>query len=147
MSRLKLENLFADDENLDPTALPDYTTLDFVSNGSHIYGEIMWPSSNIEKPHPCVIMLHGFPGTARNDDISHALCRIGCVVIVPHNRGAWGSEGKYTITHCIEKPRSVPVFPRSKTFVLGLKLMMLGLSPFFTPIHKKNVPSTLHKAV
>ena len=147
MSRLKLENLFADDENLDPTALPDYTTLHFVSNGSHIYGEIMWPSSNIEKPHPCVIMLHGFPGTARNDDISHALCRIGCVVIVPHNRGAWGSEGKYTITHCIEKPRCVPVFPRSKTFVLGLKLMMLGLSPFFTPIHKKNVPPTLHKAV
>ena len=121
MSRLKLENLFADDEILDPTAFPDYTTLHFVSNGSHIYGEIMWPSSNIEKPHPCVIMLHGFP--------------------------AWGSEGKYTITHCIEKPRSVPVFPRSKTFVLDLKLMMLGLSPFFTPIHKKNVPPTLHKEV
>ena len=120
MSRLKLENLFADDENLDPTALPDYTTLHFVSNGSHIYGEIMWPSSNIEKPHPCVIMLHGFPGTARNDDISHALCRIGCVVIVPHNRGAWGSEGKYTITHCIEKPRSIPVFPTTKTKVCPL---------------------------
>ena len=93
MAGLELENLFADDENLDPTALPDYTTLHFVSNGSHIYGEIMWPSSNIEKP------------------------------------------------------RSIPVFPRSKTFVLGLKLMMLGLSPFFTPIHKKNVPPTLHKAV
>ena len=77
MSRLKIENLFADDENLDPTALPDYTTLDFVSNGSHIYGEIMWPSSNIEKPHPCVIMLHGFPGTARNDEISHA--QSGCM--------------------------------------------------------------------
>ena len=101
-SNLKLENLFSDPEELDPTALPDYTTLDFVSNGSHIYGEIMWPSANQPKPHPCVIMLHGFPGTARNDDISHALCRIGCVVIVPHNRGAWGSQGKYLITHCIE---------------------------------------------
>lgn len=92
MPNLHLEYLFEDDEQLDPTALPDYTTLDFVSNGSHIYGEIMWPSENYPKPHPCVIMLHGFPGTARNDDISHALCRIGCVVIVPHNRGAWGSE-------------------------------------------------------
>ena len=116
MAGLKLENLFADDENLDPTALPDYTTLDFVSNGSHIYGEIMWPSSNIEKPHPCVIMLHGFPGTARNDDISHALCRIGCVVIVPHNRGAWGSEGKYTITHCIEDAQNLAEYAHSKEF-------------------------------
>ena len=33
-----------DDEKLDQTGLPDYTTLDFVSNGSHIYGEIMWPT-------------------------------------------------------------------------------------------------------
>lgn len=62
MPNLHLEYLFEDDEQLDPTALPDYTTLDFVSNGSHIYGEIMWPSENYPKPHPCVIMLHGFPG-------------------------------------------------------------------------------------
>ena len=39
--------LFEDPEELNPSALPDYSTLDFVSNGSHIYGEIMWPSSEI----------------------------------------------------------------------------------------------------
>lgn len=117
MPNLHLEYLFEDDEQLDPTALPDYTTLDFVSNGSHIYGEIMWPSENYPKPHPCVIMLHGFPGTARNDDISHALCRIGCVVIVPHNRGAWGSEGKYTITHCIEDAQNLAEYVHSKEFL------------------------------
>ena len=113
---LQLEYLFNDDEKLDQTGLPDYTTLDFVSNGSHIYGEIMWPSNTIKKPHPCVIMLHGFPGTARNDDISHALCRIGCVVIVPHNRGAWGSQGKYTITHCIEDAKNLAEYAHSKEF-------------------------------
>lgn len=58
-SNLKLEYLFSEPQELDPTALPDYTTLDFVSNVSHIYGEIMWPSANFDKPHPCVIMLHG----------------------------------------------------------------------------------------
>ncbi len=116
MSNLKLENLFDDDPDLDPTALPDYTTLDFVSNDSHIYGEIMWPSSNSKKPHPCVIMLHGFPGTARNDDISHALCRIGCVVIVPHNRGAWGSQGKYLITNCIEDARNLAEYAHTPEF-------------------------------
>lgn len=115
-SNLKLEYLFKDDENIDPTTLSDYTTLDFVSNGSHIYGEIMWPSEIMNRPHPCVIMLHGFPGTARNDDISHALCRIGCVVIVPHNRGAWGSQGKYTITHCIEDAKNLAEYAHSKEF-------------------------------
>ena len=40
-STLKLENLFSDEEEIDPTALPDYTTLDFISTGSHIYGEII----------------------------------------------------------------------------------------------------------
>ena len=115
-SNLKLEYLFSEPEELDPTALPDYTTLDFVSNGSHIYGEIMWPSANFDKPHPCVIMLHGFPGTARNDDISHALCRIGCVVIVPHNRGAWGSQGKYLITNCIEDAYNLAEYAHSEEF-------------------------------
>lgn len=117
MSNLKLEYLFSDQEELDSTALPDYTTLDFISNGSHIYGEIMWPSANHPKPHPCIIMLHGFPGTARNDDISHALCRIGCVVIVPHNRGAWGSQGKYLITHCIEDAQNLAEYAHSPEFV------------------------------
>lgn len=115
-SNLKLEYLFNDPEDLDPTELPDYTTLDFISNGSHIYGEIMWPASNQPKPHPCVIMLHGFPGTARNDDIAHALCRIGCVVIVPHNRGAWGSQGKYLITHCIEDAQNLAEYTHTKEF-------------------------------
>lgn len=117
MANLKLEYLFSDPENLNPVALPDYTTLDFVSNGSHIYGEIMWPSSDFPKPHPCVIMMHGFPGTARNDDISHALCRIGCVVIVPHNRGAWGSQGKYLITNCIEDAKNLAEYAHSDEFV------------------------------
>lgn len=116
MANLRLEYLFSDPEDLNPTALPDYTTLDFVSNGSHIYGEIMWPSPDFPKPHPCVIMMHGFPGTARNDDISHALCRIGCVVIVPHNRGAWGSQGKYLITNCIEDAKNLAEYAHSDEF-------------------------------
>lgn len=115
-NNINLQYLFEDAQDINPTALPDYTTLDFVSNGSHIYGEIMWPAGTFAKPHPCVIMLHGFPGTARNDDISHALCRIGCVVIVPHNRGAWGSQGKYLITNCIEDAQNLAEYAHSKEF-------------------------------
>ncbi len=116
MGRLNLEYLFEDKEDLNPNALPDYTSLDFVSNGSHIYGEIMWPTGDSPVPRPCVIMLHGFPGSARNDDISHALCRIGCVVLVPHHRGAWGSEGKYLVTNCVEDAENLAHYAHSDEF-------------------------------
>lgn len=116
MSKLNLEYLFEDADELDQNNLPNYTNLDYVSNGSHIYGEIMWPSFCSQKKHPCVIMLHGFPGSARNDDISHALSRAGCVVIVPHHRGAWGSQGKYLVTHCVEDAYNLAQYVRSKEF-------------------------------
>lgn len=117
MKSLNLKYLFKDPAKLDRNGLPDYTSLDFVSNGSHIYGEIMWPSESFPKPHPCVIMLHGYPGSARNDDISHALCRAGCVVLVPHHRGAWGSQGKYLVTHCVEDAYNLAEYTRSEPFI------------------------------
>ncbi len=116
MSKLEPQYLFKDKERHKPSALSDYDTLDFISNDQHVYGEIMWPDGEYSAPRPCVIMLHGFPGSARNDDIAHALCRIGCVVMVPHHRGAWGSEGKYLITHCIEDARNLVGYARSDEF-------------------------------
>ncbi len=116
MSKLEPQYLFRDKEHHDPSALSDYDTLDFVSNDQHVYGEIMWPDGEYSEPRPCVIMLHGFPGSARNDDIAHALCRIGCVVMVPHHRGAWGSEGKYLISHCIEDARNLVDYAKGEVF-------------------------------
>ena len=116
MQNLNLNYLFEDPQEMDAFHLPNYDGLDFVSGGSHIYGEILWPSGEFSAPHPCVIMLHGFPGSARNDDISHALCRIGCVVLVPHHRGAWGSQGKYLVTHCVEDAYNLAVHAKSSDF-------------------------------
>ena len=116
MSKLNLDYLFKDKETTDSTALSDYNTLDIVSNNHHIYGEILWPDGEYSAPRPCVIMLHGFPGSARNDDVAHALCRIGCVVMVPHHRGAWGSEGKYLISNCIEDAKNLVAHAGSSEF-------------------------------
>lgn len=113
---LRTEYLFQDKGTVCPESLSDYDTLDLLSGGEHIYGEILWPDGTYRAPRPCVIMLHGFPGSARNDDIAHALCRIGCVVIVPHHRGAWGSEGKYLISHCIEDAVNLAEYARSEGF-------------------------------
>ncbi len=116
MTKLNLDYLFEDCEETDENNLSNYTNLDFVSNGSHIYGEIMWPALCDKEKHPCVIMLHGFPGSARNDDISHALCRAGCVVVVPHHRGAWGSQGKYLVTHCVEDAYNLALYVKETEF-------------------------------
>lgn len=133
MSKLEIQYLFKDKNHSDLYALPDYDTLNFVSNGKHVYGEIMWPDGEYSEPRPCVIMLHGFPGSARNDDIAHALCRIGCVVMIPHHRGAWGSEGKYLITHCIEDACNLVDYARSDAFcqkynVNAQNIVLLGHS-------------------
>lgn len=46
---------------------------------------------------PGVLMLHGFPGALRNEDLAAELCRRGVTVLLPHFRGCWGSAGEYSI--------------------------------------------------
>ena len=116
MRTVRPEYLFQDKAIIHKDSLSDYTMLDFVSCGEHVYGEILWPDGKYPENRPCVIMLHGFPGSARNDDIAHALCRIGCVVIVPHHRGAWGSQGKYLITNCVEDAVNLAQYVHSHDF-------------------------------
>ena len=100
--RIQTEYLFRDKPCPSGSAWSDDDALQFDSHGSLLRGQIMWPDASFDAPRPCVILLHGYPGCARNDDLAHALCRSGCVVLTPHHRGAWGSEGDYLITNCIE---------------------------------------------
>ena len=116
MDRLLMQYLFEDRPFLRETALSDYDTLDIVSHGCHLYGEILWPDGGFGQLRPCVILLHGFPGSARNDDLAHTLCRIGCVVLIPHHRGAWGSEGEYLISNCVEDAVTLADYVRSPNF-------------------------------
>lgn len=87
---------------LGDAALPDSLELDLPIDGDRIFGEIYLPSGVYEGPHPTVILCHGIPGTNNNDDVAQCLRRMGCVVIRPYHRGAWGSEGIYSFSHCIE---------------------------------------------
>ena len=81
--------------------LPRLDALAFDSDGSMIYGQVLVPSSKFGGARPCVVFCHGFAGFTRWDDVAHDLCRAGIAVVVPHHRGAWGSEGEYTVTGCI----------------------------------------------
>lgn len=99
---LKTENLYRDEVNCDPEGISDIDALVFKSEGAEIYGEILKPDQSFGANRPCAIFFHGFAGFTRFDDIAQALCRSGCVVLIVHHRGAWGSQGKYTITNCIQ---------------------------------------------
>lgn len=116
MERLELKYLIQDRPCPAGAEPADYGTLEVVSGGSRLYGEIMWPDSGVPAPHPCVVLFHGFPGVARNDDIAHALCRTGCVVLTPHHRGAWGSQGEYLVSHCVEDALALGRYVRSAAF-------------------------------
>ncbi len=48
-------------------------------------------------PHPTVILLHGYPGNEKNLDLAQAIRRAGWNVLFFHYRGAWGSEGAFSL--------------------------------------------------
>ena len=91
-----------EEPELGDAALPDSLELDLPIDGDRILDEVYLPAGVYEGPHPTVILCHGIPGTNNNDDVAQCLRRMGCVVIRPYHRGAWGSEGIYSFSHCIE---------------------------------------------
>lgn len=66
-----------------------------------------------EGPHPTLLLLHGLPGNERNFDLAQAVRRAGWNVLTFTYRGAWGSEGTFSIRHAIEDARSALAFLRS----------------------------------
>lgn len=99
---IDVNNAFREFEEDDPETFPEIFELNIVSGGCHLYGYLLTPDKRIEGPHPTIIMSHGFPGYTTNNDLEHALMRMGCVVIHMNHRGAWGSEGNYLFTNLKE---------------------------------------------
>ena len=90
--------------------------LAFKSEGSTLYGQILVPDASYGDGRPIVIFFHGFAGFTRFDDVGQALCRAGCVVVIPHHRGAWGSEGEYTVSGCVKDAVNLVDWVRTKEF-------------------------------
>jgi pimeloyl-ACP methyl ester carboxylesterase len=78
-------------------------------------------------------MLHGFPGYEQNEDLAQALRRGGYNVLIFHYRGAWGSHGTYSFTHCIEDVEAVLAYLRMPAHAASLgvdprRLVLVGHS-------------------
>ncbi|MBI2384786.1 MAG: alpha/beta fold hydrolase [Elusimicrobia bacterium] len=55
---------------------------------------------------PAVLLLHGFPGLQKNDDVAAELCRRGMTAFTPHFRGCWGSGGRYSLRGLLDDARA-----------------------------------------
>ncbi|MBO4631463.1 MAG: alpha/beta fold hydrolase [Lentisphaeria bacterium] len=113
---LKTENLFRDEVFYKTDYMPNYDSLVFKSDGAEIYGQLLKPDRSYGEKRPCVLFFHGFAGFARFDDIGQALCRAGCVVLIIHHRGAWGSQGKYSVSNCVQDAVNLVQYVKSVEF-------------------------------
>src|SRR3954463_954989 len=64
-------------------------------------------------PHPTMLLLHGLPGNERNLDLAQAVRRAGWNVLTFTYRGAWGSEGDFSISNALQDTRAAMAFLRS----------------------------------
>lgn len=110
VSALITASAVGQDRDYDPVAedLPvvDYehpaTALEtgFDVDGSYVNATFFLAQG--EGPHPSVVLLHGFPGYEKHFDLAHAMRRAGWNVLIFHYRGAWGSEGSFSLPTGLE---------------------------------------------
>jgi predicted alpha/beta-fold hydrolase len=60
---------------------------DILSHGARLNSVLYLASGG--RPHPTVVLLHGFPGNEKNLDLAYAMRRAGWNALIPHYRGAW----------------------------------------------------------
>ena len=108
---------------------PALIELNFQSEGKRLNGHIYL--ANGAGPHPTFILLHGFPGNERNLDLAQSLRADGFNVLFFHYRGAWGSEGAYSLTNIIEDVASAKtmLLTRAEDYrVAPSKISLIGHS-------------------
>lgn len=118
-----------DPPTFDAAHPPAIVELNFPSHGSRLNG-ILYEADGAG-PHPTVILLHGYPGNERNLDMAQALRRAGFNVLFFHYRGAWGSEGDFSLTHVIEDVASATEMLRERAGVYRVdpeRLLLVGHS-------------------
>jgi pimeloyl-ACP methyl ester carboxylesterase len=64
-------------------------------------------------PHGLAILLHGFPGYERNQDLAQSIRRAGWHALVFHYRGAWGSDGNFSFANAMDDTDSAVAYVRS----------------------------------
>ena len=99
-------NLIAQDSNNEYPATSKGLT---ISIGNDSIAAFAMLAAGKEKKET-VLLLHGRPGNERNLDLAQELRRNGRNVIYFNYRGAWGSQGEFLYSNCIEDVKKVMDF-------------------------------------
>lgn len=98
----------------DPAPDKDYPAVveapDILSHGARL-NAVLYVASGAG-PHPTVLLLHGFPGNEKNQDLAYTLRRAGWNVLFPNYRGSWGSAGNFSFASALEDAQSAVDFLR-----------------------------------
>jgi len=99
------EAVFQKDLDWSSDSPAGFIELQLPSAGSLLQGFMY--KANGAKPHPTLLLLHGFPGNERNLDLAQAVRTHGWNVIYFNYRGSWGSQGEFTFRHCVEDAKNI----------------------------------------
>jgi pimeloyl-ACP methyl ester carboxylesterase len=105
--------------------------LSIPSDGAQLYGVFYRAAGSA--PHATIALLHGFAGFEQNEDLAQVMRRAGFNVLIFHYRGAWGSTGSFSFSHCIEDTAAVLTYLRAPANAerLGIdpqRLILIGHS-------------------
>jgi pimeloyl-ACP methyl ester carboxylesterase len=99
-------NLNAQNGNINYPATSEEITITIGNDSIAAFG--MFAAGKEKKE--TVLLLHGLPGNERNLDLAQELRRDGRNVIYFNYRGAWGSQGEFMYSNCIEDVKKVMDF-------------------------------------
>jgi pimeloyl-ACP methyl ester carboxylesterase len=99
---------------------PSREELAFTSHGSRLNG-FMYLAQGA-RPHPTVILLHGYPGVERNLDLAQVMRRAGINVLYFNYRGSWGSSGTFSFANAQEDVQSAIGYLRTPDVAHRLRI-------------------------
>lgn len=121
----KFDPISTDITNVDSEYPPAFHELFIPSHGVSLTGFML--GANGRGPHPTVVLLHGYPGNEKNLDVAQSMRRAGFNVLFFHYRGAWGSQGDYSLTHLSEDVASALSYLRRENEALRVDVNKLSI--------------------
>jgi pimeloyl-ACP methyl ester carboxylesterase len=111
--------------NVDSEFPPVFHELFIPSYGVSLTGFML--GANGRGPHPTIVLLHGYPGNEKNLDVAQSMRRAGFNVLFFHYRGAWGSQGDYSLTHLSQDAASALSYLRREDETLRVDVNKLSI--------------------
>lgn len=108
------------------TCLPSSDGILIPGKRGRIFAQMYLPGGTY--PAPTVVLCHGIPGNERLMDLAVYLREQGFAAVSFHYSGSWGSDGDYSMLHCMEDTMAVieyiktcglEYFDTEKLFVCG----------------------------